>query len=490
MTVSVESPLSEKMGSFYPITIYSIIIALGGLIFGYDIGSIGGLIETPSFVSEYGNTLADGRLKFSDFAKGSLIGIACLGACSGSLISKVMINKIGLKKSFFIACCFHLLGDFIMIISPKWYHILIGRFIIGNGNGLICTICPMYISELAPIKERGILVSLQQLFTTVGILVGGVTMYYSVTEYSILDLNQYRYSIYQSGLITFLCSCLIWIVPESPVWLIKHGNINGASLSFSKVKHLPLNDESINESVLNVCYEAEQAHQDEKTSNRIGSIRYGEPRYLLRTITGVVLFGFQQFTGINYFFFYGTTIFSKVDLSSPYLVPVILGGVNLVFSVLSIFTISKFNRKSLLIFGSVNMFVLMLIFASIGITIKDKIDGAILMIITACGFIGSFAITWGPISQVLISEMYPNSIKVKAMSICGTMNWLINFTISMLVPIISNYIGFGLGYIFAGFLALSVVFIHCSIPETRNKSMEQINEIYSNSNGKSRWRII
>lgn len=481
MTASInETPLSEKMGSFYPITIYSIIIALGGLIFGYDIGTIGGLIESPSFQIKYGDTVINGKPNFNDFTKGSLIGIACLGACSGSLISKVIINKIGLKKSFFIACCIYISGNIVMLISPMWYYILIGRFIIGNGNGLICTICPMFISDLSPIKERGIYVSFQQLFTTLGILVGGLTMYYSATQYSNFDLNQFRYSIYQAGVISIISSGLIWIVPESPIWLIKNNDLTGASLSISKIKYLPINDESVDASVLNVCTQSRQNESNEKGNKKNGSIRHGEPKYLKRTLTGIALFGFQQFTGINYFFFYGTSIFSKADLNSPYLVPVILGSVNLIFSILSIFTISRFNRKTLLIFGSFNMMVLMIIFASIGITIKDKIEGTIILIISACGFIGSFAMTWGPISQVLISELYPNSIKVKAMSIACSMNWVFNFTISMFVPIISNYIGFGLGYIFVGFLMISIGFVYYIIPETRNKSIEQINMIYEN----------
>lgn len=477
----------DKIGSFYPVTRYSLVIALGGLVFGYDIGTIGGLIDCPSFVGRYGDTLIGGRHAFLDITKGVLVGIACLGACAGSLLAKVLGNRFGMRWAFFVACCGYLVGDIFVLTAPTWQYVVWGRFVIGNANGIVCTICPMFISDLAPLCQRGIYVSFQQLFTTIGILLGGVTMYYSVNHFDDNELGQFQYGVYQSGIMALVAGCLIWTVPESPVWLGKQGDINGASLSFSRARCLPVNSESININVMSVCEMKTTTGQDdhEKPSRtKSTSLVHGQPHYLQRTFAGVALFFFQQFTGINYFFFYGTTIFSKAGLSSAYVAPMILASVNLVFSLLSIFTVSKFERRTLLTFGSVCMVVLMISFSSFGVTIPDTPVGTALMITSACGFIGAFAMTWGPITQILVSEMYPSTIKVKAMSVCGTCNWVFNFTISVFVPVISRGLGFGLGFVFVASLVGSIFFVRYGLPETKDKTSQQIEKMYGHKEDK------
>lgn len=495
-------PFLDKMGSFFPITLYSMIIGLGGLMFGYDIGTIGAMIETKSFVFKYGNVVVDNKRAFSAFVKGSLLGIACLGACSGSLLGNSICPQIGYRRTIFVGYCCYIVGGVGLIFSSTWYFTACARFVIGNANGLICTMCPMLISELAPNYKRGMYVSFHQLFTTVGILLGACTVLFSTYANSEADDNQFKYPICLSVVLSIIGALLIWIVPESPIWLLKKGRVYDACLSLSWAKDLPVDDKSIVYCILEYSMNAEpfnaqkdeEGNKDKKTGPSIAvaeirhqsmrkqhSIRYGQPKYLQRTLAGVVLFLFQQFTGVNYFFYYSTIIFSKVDLSSPYIVPVILGSVNLVFSIIALSIVSKTGRRVLLITGSVLMLVLMLVFTSVGITIQDTILGTLLMVISACVFIGSFALTWGPVTQVLISEMFPLDIKVKATAISGMSCWIFNFTISMMVPILTEYIGFGLGYVFSFFLLLSIPFVYYVIPETRNRTIQQIDAMYADN---------
>lgn len=476
----------EYVSSYLPITCYSLLIALGGLIFGYDIGTIGGLVDLPSLNSRYGDNVQINPANFTPIVKGALVSVSCLGGFTSGILAAKLIPAIGMRSTVFVSMLMYITGNTLILFADSWEMILCARVFNGICIGLTTITCPMYISEITPIKERGLFTSLNQLFTTIGIVIGALSVLFSATRYYPDDPSQYQYPLLQGILLATIGGLAIWLVPESPNWLVKSSKpIKKVKKSLSKLRSLPPDDEIIiNATAKLFDYNFQMNNIHHLESKNSTSILKGKPKYLQRTLTGVILLGFQQFTGINYFFFYGITIFENVELKTPYLVPVIFGVVNLIFSCLSVYTISIFERKVLLIFGSVCLTLLMATFTAVGTFCDINFHITILLIVLSCMFISIFSLTWGPVAAVMISELYPPSIKVKAMSICGSSGWIFSFTISLVIPTLTAKIGFALGGVFAFVTFLSVFFVHYIVPETKNVSSTRLDRSYETNTSK------
>lgn len=470
-----------KIRSFVPLTLYSIIIALGGFVYGYDIGTIGGIVDMPAFVTHYAN---NGDV-FKAVTKGMLVSISCLGGFSSGIISSQIIPRVGMRFMISFALCIYSAADLLILFADSWKVIVVARVFNGMAFGCLTITCPMYISEITPIQYRGIFTCFTQLFITIGIVVGAITVYFTSSRFYSDQLSQFQYPLFQGLLIAICCSVLIWIVPESPKWLVcKSRPILKVKKSLGRINNIPYDDESIVNTTAKL-FDLNFQNKNTKISNeKPTSIRRGKPKYLMRTLTGIILYGFQQYTGINFFFFYGLMIFQDVGLRSPYLIPVIFGSVNLIFSLLSIFLVSYFNRKTLLLFGSIMMAIFMLSFTLVATLLKA--NRTVALVIISCSFISTFSITWGPVATIVISEMYPPSIKVKAMSICGSCSWIFNFSVALMTPTLSKVIGLKIGYGFTLFTFLSIFFIYFYVPETRGVNIRTIDSYYEHYSFSSR----
>lgn len=477
------------IGSYAPLVCFTCLIAFGGFVFGYDIGTIGGLIDMTPFIQTYGDTmLGNGHKAFKPITKGTIVSISCLGGFLSGIIVNKMIPYMGMRFTVFVSMLCYIMGNTLTLFSPNWKVVVVGRIFNGLSIGISQITCPMYISEITPIKQRGIFTCFNQLFTTFGIVVGSTSLLFTATQYFPSDSAQYQYPICQGMVLAAIGGLGIWFVPESPNWLVKRNkSIKVVKKSLGSLRGLPITDENIINLTAKLFDMNTRPVKHEKVSTNIKnidskSIFKGKPKYFLRTLTGVFLLGFQQFTGINFFFYYGLLIFENVNLKTPYLVPVIFGLVNLVFSCLSVCVISIFKRKALLISGSVMLSILMALFTICGTVVKQNTNTTISLIILSCLFIAVFSLTWGPIASVIISELFPAPIKVKAMSICGSSAWIFNFAITLLVPLLANKIGLALGWVFAGFTALASLFVYQMIPETKNVTTTMLDKYYEENN--------
>ncbi|KAG7894291.1 hypothetical protein KL907_002595 [Ogataea polymorpha] len=474
------SPDQDDMGSTWPIIIFSSIIATGGLIFGYDIGTIGGMIDMPAFIHTFGDHRTGGETAFLSITKGALIGISSLGGFVGGILSILLITPFGLRATIFSAGVIYAVGNLVTATASVWIQVMFGRAFNGMANGIICVTCPMLISELAPASMRGGMICIQQLLTTVGIQIGAITMYFSQSLFDNTNTFQFKVPLIQ-GLFWAIAVCvLIWFVPESPYWyLTSRKLVEKSKMSVARARSLEVNDPGVLRIVAimfnNHSYEDEDANLKEKSS-----IRKGEPKYLLRTLTGITVLCCQQLTGINYFFFFGTTIFATIGLTNPYLVPIFFGFVNLVFSVGSLFIVDRYKRTSLLMIGSALLACFMLLFTIVSMLSKANMNVAmgVVMVSLSCGFIGVFATTWGPLSGVVVSELYPIAIKVKAMSICGSMSWLVTFVMTLITPPLTEAFGFGIGFVFFFFNVTGFALVYWLVPETKGLPIERLDEIY------------
>lgn len=462
-----------KVKSFVPLTLYCIIIAFGGFVYGYDIGTIGGIIDMPAFVGKF----ADNGNTFKPVTKGLLISVSCLGGFTSGIVSSQVIPRIGMRWMIFLALNVYSLADLLILFAMNWKIVVIARVFNGIAFGSLTITCPMYISEITPLQYRGIYTCFTQLFITIGIVVGALTVWYTSSNYYKDNSMQYKYPIFQGMLISMAFGSTIWIVPESPKWLVnKSKPIIKVKKSLARINHIPIDDESIVNSTAKLFDLHFQERRNNKLNEKLKSIRRGTPRYLIRTFTGIILYGFQQYTGINFFFFYGLMIFENVRLKSTYIIPVIFGCVNLIFSVLSVCLISFFKRKTLLLFGSMMMTICMVSFTIVGTLLQN--GKTIPLILLSCFFISIFSITWGPIATIVISEMYPPTIKVKAMSICGSCSWIFNFSVALMIPTLSKVIGLKIGYGFTLFTCLSIPFVYFYIPETKGVNSRTIDSYY------------
>ncbi|GMG33776.1 unnamed protein product [Ambrosiozyma monospora] len=195
--------------------------------------------------------------------------------------------------------------------------------------------------------------------------------------------------------------------------------------------------------------------------------------YLMRTFTGVLLLVFQQCSGINYFFFFGTSIFVRI-IDDAYLVPIFFAGINLLFSILASAYVDRFKRTTLLKVGSVALGSIIGIFAIIKLLDFNNTATNASMIILSCLFIAIFAFTWGPVAGIVVSELFPPAIKVKAMSISGCSGWMAGFLVATVTPMISNYIGFA----FMVIMGLAAFFVKKYVPETRNLQINELDDVY------------
>ena len=483
-----EVPLSDNATktthSYIPLTLYSIGISLAGLIFGYDIGTIGAIIDMPAFISRFGDNIEVTPIEFYPMTKGVLIGIGSLGGCIGGFITSTLVQFWGPRKALFLSGLISILGDIVIFFSLNWWQIAIGRTIYGVSCGIICVVCPMLISDLSPTNKRGLFISIMQLNITSGILIGAFTMLLSNIQFgdNLTNHWQYNYPVLQEIIFGIIICAVIFFIPESPTWLLSKNrhNLDKAIRSIARCYQLNELDPVVRIQVekISALVNSEESELDSLLEKLNNSLLKGQPKYLLRTFTGIVLSCLQQFTGINYFFFFSVAIFRTVGISNPYVVPIFLSSVNVIFSLFSVLLIVRYQRLTLLKLGSYLLSITMFIFTTLGITSSKSNVGAILMIVTSCIFIAVFAITWGPLVSIIVSELYPPSVKVKAMGICGCAGWISTFLVSFMIPILSKILGFALGYIFCAFIILGIAFIYFFLPETRHVEISALDAIY------------
>lgn len=472
---------------------YSMIISLGGLIFGYDIGTIGGLVDMPLFVSAYGDQdLGNGNLAFSPITKGTIVSISSLGGFFSGFVAAKIIPKIGMKHTICLSLVFYCSGNLVTLFSTSWKTILLGRVTNGVALGLLTITCPLYISDITPVKSRGVFTCFNQVFVTIGIVLGSLSILASATDHYPALFLQYQYPLIQGCIVSFVGALLILLVPESPAWLVKNDrSIRKIKKSLSKITALPLDSECIVNQTTQLFDLNYQAKLDTSLANekRNDSIINGKPKYFFRVVTGILIYFFQQFTGINFFFFYGLTIFENVKLQSPYLIPVIFAVFNMCFSGISIYTISIFQRRALLLFGSTMLTIFMVLFSIFGTALKEYYDTSVTLVVLSCSFISTFGLTWGPVCATIISELFPANIKVKAMSMCGSSAWIFNFAIALLIPLLTEKIHLGVGAIFAGVTFIGGVFVYMFVPETKDRSTQELDQYYRNNGYRIRKRI-
>lgn len=398
-----------------------VIISFGGFIVGWDIGIIGGITNMESFQENFGPlvNMATGLHYFPEILVGLVISIFSIGGVVGGLtIAKAgdwKGRKFGMYLSVFVYC----LGLAVQLVHDySWNQFFIGRIFTGLAVGSTAVLVPMFLSESAPIAIRGAMTTLYQLMVTFGIMMGNVLNY--ILKKGLedrLDNISWQLPIYMGYIWAITIATGLFFTPESANFLLtKKRCVESAKFSFSTMNGIDEDDEITNEFVAQTLH---QQYETERQSNGLGLFEFvtGEPKYCKRLLVGILVMTFQQLSGINYFFYYGTSLFEKANLDDPYLTSIFLSSVNFVSTFGGIYLVEALGRKSCLLLGSVGMFSCMLVYASIGTFALDAKGSGIVMIVFTCIYIVFFATTLGPVSFVVVSELFPMKTKAISMAI-------------------------------------------------------------------------
>jgi SP family xylose:H+ symportor-like MFS transporter len=449
----------------------TLVATIGGLLFGYDTAVISGAEKS---LEAYFSSLS-----LSTFVHGATVSSALIGCIIGGALSGLLSSRLGRKNSLLLAsvlffvsalgsaypeALFFTKGQPTMglLISFNLYRILGGI-----GVGLASAICPMYIGEIAPAQIRGRLVSFNQFAIIFGMLVVYFVNWGIANGQTIAWVNDigWRYMFGSEAIPAALFGLLILSVPETPRYLALTNRYEKALHVLQRINNSPTQAQTILDEIRATLTTATAA-------GRAKLFSYGK----VVIIIGILLSVFQQFVGINVALYYAPRIFESMGAAkdASLLQTIVMGLVNVIFTVLAIATVDKWGRKPLLISGSIGMAVGMFAIATLAFFNVIGISTLVFIII----YTASFMMSWGPICWVLIAEIFPNKIRGQAVAIAVAAQWAANYLISSTYPPMMEYSS-ALTYGFYGIMAvLSALFVWKMVPETKGKSLEEMEKVW------------
>jgi MFS transporter, SP family, xylose:H+ symportor len=460
----------EKGNKLYILGI-TLVATIGGLLFGYDTAVISGAVDS---LKNFFHINAETFGEMATFYHGATVSSALIGCVIGSSISGIFASSLGRKKSLFLAALLFLVSSLgAAFPETLFFHkgdsqlsVLIAfniyRIFGGIGVGLASAICPMYIAEIAPAEIRGKLVSWNQFAIIFGMLIVYFVNYFIANGQSSewVDSTGWRYMFASNAVPAAIFGLLLFLVPETPRYLTLAGKEDKALHILSKI-----NGSSKAKEILSDIKET--AH--EKVENVLA---YGWTVLVI----GILLSAFQQLVGINVVLYYAPTIFKGLGFGNDAAMwqTVIMGFINIIFTLVAIFTVDKFGRKPLLIIGSAGMAIGMF---AIGLLAFNNIIGVSTLVFIVI-YTASFMMSWGPITWVLISEIFPNTVRGKAVAIAVAAQWITNFIVSATFP---SLLAFNITFtycLYGVMSVLSALFVWRMVPETKGKTLEDMNRLW------------
>ncbi|KAI0411986.1 general substrate transporter [Xylaria grammica] len=485
-----------------PVTIKAYLIcafaAFGGIFFGYDTGWMGGVLAMPYFIQLYTgleynfDTKMPVSVDSADFiipsSTASLFtSILSLGTFLGALVGGDIADFVG-RRPTIIGGCFVFTAGCILQISSTNQEVLFvfGRLIAGGGVGFISAVVILYMSEIAPKKVRGAMVSGYQFCITIGILLANVVVY---TSQNRNDTGSYRIPIGVQFLWALILGTGLFILPESPRFWVKKGEIEKAAKALAYVRGQPEDSDYIKdelaEIVANNEFEMANIPQMSYVQSWLaclkGSLSKGDSP-IRRTILGAGLQCAQQLTGINFIFYFGPPFFKQLGtIPDPFLISLITTLVNVLSTPISFITIEKLGRRAILIGGGIGMVVCQFIIAIVGVTAGrtelDNKSATAAMISFIAINISFFASTWGPTAWVVVGEIFPLPIRSRGVGISTASNWFWNTIIAVITPFLVNADKANLGakvfFLWGSLCIFSTLFAYFLVYELKGLSLEQ-----------------
>jgi len=441
--------LSVKFNTGYIIGI-SFISALGGYLFGFDFAVIAGAL--PFLKEQFG---------FDEVQEGFATASLALGCILGCLLAGRISDRWGRRKGLMLAAAVFFISSLAMAFSHNSGLFIVSRFAAGIGVGMASVLSPMYIAEVAPAHMRGRMVAINQLTVVIGIFVTNLVNYSLRNE----GVDAWRWMVGLGAVPSAVFLLGVCWLPESPRWLTKAGDFLKAEKILSKIGGRD--------------YAADTLAAIRKSVAGDTMVRYKDVFH--RSVFPVVLIGmglavFQQLCGINVVFNYTASIFESVGFSQDDQLKqmVFIGLVNMICTLVAMWQVDKLGRKPLMLLGAIGLTVLYVISATL---LKQRSATASWSLLAA---IGLYAMTLAPVTWVLISEIFPNKVRGAATSVAVLALWasyaVLTFTFPILAKNLGTYTPF---YIYAGICALGFLFVKFRVKETKGKSLEEMDTVFS-----------
>jgi sugar porter (SP) family MFS transporter len=426
---------------------WSMVVALGGFLFGFDTAVISGAEKS---IQQFWH--------LSVFEHGLTISIALIGTVIGSLFGARPSDLFGRKNTLYFVAVAYLLSSVGTALADNWYVFLIFRLLGGLGVGVSSVTAPIYISEVSPADRRGRLVGLFQFNVVLGILISYLSNYLISQG----GESSWRWMLGVQAFPSLLFMVLIYFIPESPRWLILKKGADEKALKILKIIN-PLNSDQELESIKN-----SNLH-DGNTSGNLFSGQYKTP-----VVLAVLFAFFNQVSGINAIIYYAPRIFEMAGLGqhSSLLSTVGIGVINFIFTLLGINIIDKVGRRMLMLAGSFGLIISLFLVA---FTFYSGHFNGFAIPVYMMVFIGFFAFSQGAVIWVFISEIFPNQVRAKGQTLGSSTHWIMAALIAFCFPYFAEKLGGAITFSFFGVMMFcQLIFVWRFMPETKGKSLEQI----------------
>ncbi|EXJ54222.1 hypothetical protein A1O7_09559 [Cladophialophora yegresii CBS 114405] len=503
----IEAPVTWKA---YLICAFA---SFGGIFFGYDSGYINGVNGSKEFIRIIEGPDASA---LSSPHQSLIVSILSCGTFFGALIAGDVADIIGRKWTVIAGCVIYMLGVLVQMITGPGHGlgvIVAGRLIAGLGVGFESAVVILYMSEICPRKVRGALVAGYQFCITIGLLLASCVDYATQNRpdtgsYRIPIAIQFAWGLILGGGLLFL--------PDSPRYFVKRGRVEKAMQALSRLRGQPQESEYIQveiaEIIANDEYEREMIPSSGWFSSWANCFKGGlghQKSNLRRTILGTSLQMMQQWTGVNFIFYYSTPFLQATGaISNTFLISLIFTLVNVCSTPISFYTVEKFGRRPLLIYGALGMLICQFLVAIIGVTVGfnhahlDAAGNSIANNISAVNaqiafiaiFIFFFASTWGPGAWILIGEIFPLPIRSRGVGLSTASNWLWNTIIAVITPYMVNEdrgnLKSSVFFIWGGLCTCAFIYSVLLVPETKGLTLEQIDKMMEETSPRTsaKWR--
>ncbi|HWC80753.1 MAG TPA: sugar porter family MFS transporter [Pseudonocardiaceae bacterium] len=445
-TVPVRQPWSRTS-----VTFLYFFGALGGILFGYDLGVISGVLLFIKKVWSLGSV-----------AQGVVGGCLAAGAMIGAALAGRLTDRLGRRRTIMLAAVIFSIGTLGCAFAPNFTTLVIFRFVVGIAVGCSSATVPTYLSELAPAKARGALSTLNQLMIVSGILIA------YIVDWALNGPGNWR-AMFAAALIPALLLLFgMLAMPETPRWLLKAGREEEARAVLART-----HPEEAIEGEVSSIREVLRLDSEQKGRLRDLAARWVRPALVVALILAVG----QQFSGVNAINLYAPTMFTNLGFgnSTSLLASVVLGAVKVAFTAWVIFMVDRWGRKPLLLLGNVCMAVTLALLGVAVLTIHNQNAAGIVTLILLIVYLAGYELGWGAVVWVMMAEIFPLKVRGVGMGVSSVVLWAATFTITFVFPVMDN--GLGLAKSAWIFAAVSVVLfglVRWLVPETKGRSLEEI----------------
>ncbi|WP_206831293.1 sugar porter family MFS transporter [Alicyclobacillus fructus] len=458
------TPLQERGSRSYAVTI-SLAAALGGLLYGYDTAVISGAIGFLKTL--YG---------LSPFMQGLVISSIMIGGVIGVAVSGFLSDRVGRRKVLMTAAVLFAIAALVSAVSHDVVTLVLARIVGGLGIGMGSALSVTYISECAPATIRGALSSLYQLLTIIGIFLTYLTNFLIQRSGSLnWDVHTgWRWMLGLGAVPAAIFFFVLLFAPESPRWLTKAGRSDEALRILARINGREI-----------AVHELEAIRRSLDSESAASVRDLFKPGWRKALAVGILLALFNQIIGMNAVTYYGPEIFRMVgfSLNSDFEIQAFFGAMWVVFTVVAVVLIDRVGRKPLMIVGSALMAIFM---ALMGLTFYLHLHNGFWLVLFIMGFTAAFSVSMGPIPWIMIPEIFPNHLRARAAGVTTVFLWGANWAIGQFTPVLLNNIGGAYTFwMFAVINILGVIFVSALVPETKNKSLEEIERIWTGTERRS-----